>query len=104
MDVSMIAWAFASTNQATPALMEEVQWKGLMRGWGSISEGKAHCQIPNCNLPSLHFEEDFLRTTSVMALSSMSRFFPDVGWAMIFQEFAEASSKHLFLVDGCPDI
>ena len=25
VDVSMIAWAFASTNQATPALMEEVQ-------------------------------------------------------------------------------
>ena len=39
VDVSMIAWAFASTNQATPALMEEVQWKGLIRGWGWVSKG-----------------------------------------------------------------
>lgn len=38
VDVSMIAWAFASTNQATPALMEEVQWKGSIRGWGRVSE------------------------------------------------------------------
>ena len=35
-----------------------------------------------------------------MALLSMPRFFPHIGWAMTFQEFAEASCKYRFLADG----
>ena len=35
-----------------------------------------------------------------MALLSMPRFFLHIGWAVTFQEFAEASCKYRFLVEG----